>query len=343
MSNQQRPLSAGLLLTSVHDRAVPGHQQVAEHRRLVERGRDAGLDLVLAGQHFGTPDLRYLQPVPYLASLADRAEPMRLGTGIALLPLLNPVDAAEQVATLDVVSGGRAVFGVGLGYRDEELRIFGVERATRVRRFEESIGIIRALWRGEALDDRWTCFDLDGVSASIVPEQPGGVPIWLAGQAEASVRRAGRLGDGWYAPPFPTNGALRTLHESFLDAQAEAGREVATVAVRREMFVTGGPAWHQEAFAEGVGQRFEVFRRWGEATDVEVRHGAPGDAGWLDSKVVVGPPEQCAEAIQWLRDHAGLTDLILKVQWPGVPPEVGEAQLDLVAGAVLPLLDGWGS
>ncbi len=99
--------------------------RLAEHLEQVRFVRDAGFHSVFAGQHFLPAPFQMLQPVPLLGRLAAETGDMRVGAGILLLPLLNPVEVAEQAATLDVITGGRFVLGVGLGYRSEETAAFG--------------------------------------------------------------------------------------------------------------------------------------------------------------------------------------------------------------------------
>ena len=116
---------------------------------LIEQVRLAsslGFDCALAGQHYLSYPVQILQPTPLLGRLAAEAGDMRLGTGIVLLPLQHPVDMAEQVATLDQITGGKFIFGVGLGYEKEEFEAFGLDASQRAARFEESLAIIKRLW-----------------------------------------------------------------------------------------------------------------------------------------------------------------------------------------------------
>ena len=116
---------------------------------LIEQVRLAsslGFDCALAGQHYLSYPVQILQPTPLLGRLAAEAGDMWLGTGIVLLPLQHPVDMAEQVATLDQITGGKFIFGVGLGYEKEEFEAFGLDASQRAGRFEESLAIIKRLW-----------------------------------------------------------------------------------------------------------------------------------------------------------------------------------------------------
>ena len=157
----------GILLTSVHDASVDPRQQVREHEELVRSAEDLGFDLMVCGQHFLGSELRYYQPGPWLTHLSAVAPTMRAATGIILLSMVNPVDIAEQMSTLDVLSDGRAVFGVGLGYSAHEFDAFGVEPGTRVARFEESLRIVRAMWSGDEVDVEGRFHSVRGARPSV--------------------------------------------------------------------------------------------------------------------------------------------------------------------------------
>ena len=127
---------------------TPAAQQLAEHRELVSTAEQLGFSAMVCGQHYLGSELRYFQPVPYLTHLAHSAPTMTVVTGIMLLSMGNPVDVAEQLATLDAVTGGNSVFGVGLGYSEREFRAFGIDSKTEVARFEKGLELIKALWSG---------------------------------------------------------------------------------------------------------------------------------------------------------------------------------------------------
>jgi probable F420-dependent oxidoreductase len=326
-------LHLGLLLTSVHDVSVPPEVQVREHRELIRAARELGFDLVVAGQHFAGPALRYLQPIPYLASLAAEAAPMRIATGIILVPLHHPVALAEEIATLDVVSEGRLVFGVGIGYAPKEFEVFGIDRRTRTRRFEESLEVIRRLWTGEAVDHNGEFFQLDDVRTSTLPVQRPGPPIWIGAQAEASVRRAARIGDAWYCPPFPTHDEFLALRRSYDEECESLGRPVPTTfAARRELFVASSEAEARRMVDAGARSRYATYASWG----LDVGDGLDGD--WRRTRFVLGDGAQVAERLRWLIDEARVTELVIKPQWPGLEHRDAMQQLERFGTEVLPLL-----
>ncbi|MBM3676716.1 MAG: LLM class flavin-dependent oxidoreductase, partial [Actinobacteria bacterium] len=197
-----------LLLDAVHDASTPPQQQLAEHRELLAVAVELGIEGIVCGQHFLGTEMRYYQPIPYLAHLATLAPDLRIVLGILLLPLLNPVQVAEDVATLDVVTGGRVTLGCGMGYSDRELRAFGIERSQRAARFEEAIELIPRLWSGDPVSHEGAHFQVDAETRpSVLPLQRPRPPLWVGGQTLAAVRRAARLADAWYAPPFTTHTA----------------------------------------------------------------------------------------------------------------------------------------
>src|SRR5262247_287971 len=142
----------GLLVTNQHPPGEPAAARWRESIDQVRLARDLGFDLVLLGQHFLATEFQMLQPTVAAARLAVESGSMRIGVTIYLLPLLNPVQLAEDAASLDVVTGGRFIFGVGLGYRKVEDDAFALRPGLRVRRATEHLGVITRLWAGEAVD-----------------------------------------------------------------------------------------------------------------------------------------------------------------------------------------------
>jgi alkanesulfonate monooxygenase SsuD/methylene tetrahydromethanopterin reductase-like flavin-dependent oxidoreductase (luciferase family) len=328
----------GILLTSVYDASVDARIQVREHEELVRTAEQLGFDLMVCGQHFLGSELRYFQPVPWLTHMAQVAPSMRTATGIVLLSMVNPVDIAEQMATLDVLTGGRAVFGAGLGYSGHEFDAFGVEPGTRVARFEESLGLVRALWSGETVDYDGRFHSVHGARPAVRPLQAGGPPVWIGGQAAGAVRRAARLADAWYAPPFPSHGQLAELRRLFLDTRAEAGLPTdGDFPLRRELLIASSRAAGTEAALERYRARYETYRKWGLSGE-----NTPVDAGALradiEQQFILGSPAECAEELARLRDELGMTDFVYKPHWPGLPHREAMAQLEEFGTKVLPEL-----
>jgi probable F420-dependent oxidoreductase len=136
-----------------------------------------------------------LLPLAFAAALTSR---LRLGTSIVILPQRHPLYLAKEAATLDVLSKGRALLGVGSGWLREEFDALGIDFRTRGARTDEAIKAMRALWCEEASTFRGKHFSFGPVKSFPKPVQKGGVPILVGGNSEAAARRAGRLGDGFF-------------------------------------------------------------------------------------------------------------------------------------------------
>jgi alkanesulfonate monooxygenase SsuD/methylene tetrahydromethanopterin reductase-like flavin-dependent oxidoreductase (luciferase family) len=138
-----------------------------------------------------------------LAAVGARTTRVRLGTAIYLAALRNPLLLAYQLASLDWMTGGRIDFGIGFGKLGEpsqahEYEILGLNQATRMRRSEEAVHIMRRLWRENRVDYEGVFNRFKNVTMEPKPAQSGGVPIWLASnEVEAGLRRVGRMGDAW--------------------------------------------------------------------------------------------------------------------------------------------------
>ena len=172
---------------------------------IVRQARDSGWHSYFTGQHYlNEGGNQGLQMVPYLARLAADAGDMALGLGLLLAPLHNPVYTAETIATLDVISRGKMIFGVGLGYRTAEFEAFGVRKGQRVQRFEECLVVAKRLWTEDKVNyESDTCI-LKDAHLSLKCVQKPHPPIWFAAKHPNAIRRAAQLGDCLYHSPKAT-------------------------------------------------------------------------------------------------------------------------------------------
>lgn len=335
-----KPLRFGIVLDWVHGAEVSAAQQMAEHCAILEEGERWGMSLFTSGQHFLPDRLRFYQPVPYLAAMSQRFPEMRVATAILLMPLLHPVQVAEEMATLDAVTGGRAICGVGLGYTDKEFALFGVDRAQRVRRTEEAVSLIRAIWSGEPIEHHGDFFDVVSDGSVVLPVQRPGVPIWMGGGAEQSARRAARLGDSFYPPPFVSHAELRRLFGTHDTERRDLGRARAEVVpVRRDLYVAGSPAEAAARIEPFVNGRTRTYLEWGLGKETEQSAILHEDAVEdLSGRLLLGTPEDVAAGLNALRADVGMTDFVLRLQWPGMQHDEVLEQLRLFGSRVLPLV-----
>jgi alkanesulfonate monooxygenase SsuD/methylene tetrahydromethanopterin reductase-like flavin-dependent oxidoreductase (luciferase family) len=330
----------GLLLTAVHDGEAPAELQLREHLELTEMAVGYGFDLVMVGQHFLPEGLRYYQPVPYLAWLGTAFPTIRVGTGVMLLPLMRPIDAAEQIATLDVVTGGRVVFGIGLGYTDREFQVLAIPKAERVRRLVDGLGLVRSLWSGERTEHHGVFGDFVIERPAVLPVQRPHPPVWLAAQAAAAVRRAARIADAWYPPPFLSHDELRRMAALHGAERAAAGRPPATVMpIRREVFIAGTVGEAQAEAAPYAVARTSTYLAWGLQGEMGGQTAMHSErSGNLGRRFLLGPPERIADELLSLEAEIGMTDFVYRCQWPGMPFGQTKDQLRRFGEEVIPRL-----
>jgi probable F420-dependent oxidoreductase len=196
--------------------------------RIAQAAEAAGWESVWTGEHYvlpdppvaaspAGPDLPMLDPFVALAHLAAHTRTLRLGTGVTVVPLHHPLMLAKQVASLDIVSGGRFLFGIGVGYLEPEFRALGVPLADRGDRTDDYLAAMRAVWAGEVAGYRGRHVEFAGVRAEPRPRHPAGPPLHVGGYAPASYRRAVTQGDGWYGyalDPEQTATALGDLRRA---------------------------------------------------------------------------------------------------------------------------------
>lgn len=185
------------------------------------------------------PDCPIPDPLDLLAFLAAHTRTLGLATGVLVLPNHHPVPLAKRVATVDALSGGRLRLCVGVGWLKEELAACGVDFASRGRRADEQLAVLRALWadRPQGVSFRGEFFSFDDVTCSPKPVARERLPIHIGGHSPAAARRAGRLGDGFQ--PLGVAGAeLASLIAVMRDEAAAAGRDPEALEVSLGHLVT---------------------------------------------------------------------------------------------------------
>ena len=208
---------------------------------LIEQVRIAdavGFDAFSMGDHYNIPGLQRLNQVPTLARLGAEAKNCAVGTAVMLLGLRHPVTVASELASLDVLSGGKSFAAFGLGYRDEELDAFNLTKKQRFVRFVEGVEIIKKLWTEDRDSYDGEAFKLKDVSVDPKPLQKPRPPIWIAANTDAAVRRAAQIGDGWMIGPHSAIDELQRQVELLRMAWSGAGKPLKpAIPIIRETFV----------------------------------------------------------------------------------------------------------
>jgi probable F420-dependent oxidoreductase len=230
-----------------------------------------------------------LTVLTYAAALTTT---IRLGVSVLVLPVRHPIHVAHQVATLDHLSRGRAILGVGLG-REHEYPLFRVPTARRVRRFTESVELMKALWTGTHVTYRGEIFQVENCTLGTRPAQTPHPPVWVGSHHPAAVRRAAVIADGWMGAGGSSSASFGEAVPLLHAALEEVGRDPATFPISKRVFLS-------------VHERSEVAReevhRW--FSDVYHNPALTTQGG------VFGTPEQVREQLEALA-AMGATHLLL--------------------------------
>src|SRR5229473_8305471 len=224
------PIRFGAFLT-MH----PPEEQLAIARRVDE----LGFDSIWTGDHVSFHHPLY-ESLTLLASYIGVTSRVKLGVGVYLLALRQPTVAAKITSTLDALSGGRLIFGVGVGGENpKEFEACGVPHRERGARVTEAIDVVRTLWRDTPASFKGRFTQFEDVSIDPKPVQKPGPPIWIGGRSDAALARAGRQGDGWVSyvvTPERYRQSLDKIHA----AAASTGRKLDGFASAHLTFITVG-------------------------------------------------------------------------------------------------------
>ncbi|MBI1885551.1 MAG: LLM class flavin-dependent oxidoreductase [Chloroflexi bacterium] len=260
----------------------------------VRQVEEMGYDSVWTGEHifFYGPTF---DAMTVLAAFAACTSGIKLGTAAFLLPLRPPALAAKEAASVDIISGGRLILGIGVGGEyPKEYAACGVPVNERGPRANEAIPLLRRLWSEENVVHQGRFYQLDGVTLAPKPVQAGGPPIWVTGRSEAAMRRAGRLGDGYMPYLFSPDRYRDGLAKVRRYAQ-EAGRDPDALV----------PALYQ-FFC--LADTYEEAKK-AAAADLQMRYAQPFEH-IVERYVVMGNPEDCARRLADFAE-AGVRHFIL--------------------------------
>lgn len=319
----------GILLDHQYERGTELAPKFGQLLELVQHVRDLGFDSVFGIHHY-LSSLTTPQPLPLLSRLIDHSGSMSLGTGILVIPLGHPVHWAEEIATIDQLSGGRFILGAGTGYRDDEFDSFGVARSLRVSRMMESLEVMRELWTGERVTHVGRHFALDGVRCSVVPAQDE-IPIWIGANSPRGIERAAQHGYSWLAPAnVKRNWAVGNLGlyretlaaagHSAVDRELPIQRDLCIADSKEEAIALAG-AYVKHSYQEYVQYGMDYFETlWDEIVDRALFFGSPDEiAGQIADFAAAG------------YDH-----FVFKVQWLGCPHETSMRIVERFAAEVMP-------
>jgi probable F420-dependent oxidoreductase len=303
----------------------------------VVRAEDLGFDSVWMEEHHAVVDHYWPSPIPVLAGFATRTSRVTLGTDILVAPFHHPVRVAEDFALLDVMSNGRAVLGIAIGYKPDEFALYGTPLAKRGARFEEQLAIVKGLWTEERFAFAGTYYQVQG-SLEPKPVAKPHPPIWIGGWGDMTLRRAATLGDNWI--PGPTADLSRLLEgkRQFLAARAAAGVGAPIVEwpLTRDVIIADTDREARELAERHimVSYRKEYAGGWKHpfidasiATDLDTVK---------KDRFLIGGPDQVIKDLRLFVEQYGATHLICRLFFPGMPHRHIMRELTLIAREVRP-------
>jgi len=297
---------------------LPTIDELADLVGLVDR---CGYDSMWVGDHVAFT-IAIFDPLLQLAQAAVMSRRLVFGTDVFLLPLRHPTPIAKQVSTLDHLTEGRFIFGVGVGGEfPKEYEACGVPLNERGARLSESLTIMRKLWTGEPVSHAGKFFNFEGIRMQPPPRQPGGPPIWCGGRADPALRRIGRMTDGWMSYVV-TPDMYRQGLEKIATAASEAGRTFDRGFGTAHLLFTRIDDTYEKALdaaTVSLSQRYAMdFRKAAQ------RYAA------------LGTPQDVVETI-FKFHQAGMRHLILDFVGPY---EERDQQIERFAAEAMPLLAG---
>jgi alkanesulfonate monooxygenase SsuD/methylene tetrahydromethanopterin reductase-like flavin-dependent oxidoreductase (luciferase family) len=315
-------MKVGLFINTQFPEGYDVAARVPEMVEQVRVARDAGFKSLWFPHHWLTYPMQMLQLTPMMAYVAAEARGMTIGPNILILPPLNPMHVAEEAATLDVLTGGNFILGVGLGYREGEFGAFNIPLKERAPRFTESIALMRKLWTEDRVNHQGRFYTVNDAGISLKPVRPGGPPIYVAAQAEVPVKRAARIGDAWLIVNIRGIQNLIPLMQTYRAALKEYGRTPLEYPITVECYVGARHATAHEECRQPLEYKYSAYAAWG----MEDRTSSSFE-DFARDRFIIGDEASVKDEIARYRELLGVDHFIMRCQWPGLPQEQALASI----------------
>jgi alkanesulfonate monooxygenase SsuD/methylene tetrahydromethanopterin reductase-like flavin-dependent oxidoreductase (luciferase family) len=281
-------------------------QIIDEAIEVIAASANMGFDWVSMGQHWMSHPSVWPQPFPFLARIAPVTGEMKIKTSVLLLPLLNPIDVAENIATLDHITHGRLVVGVAIGYRTDELAAIGLTRRDRGPKLEESIALMKQLWTGDEVTFHGKYTTVERGQMGFTPYQKPHPPLEMGAQSQGATERAARLTDGVFFGPQVAWSDVARLADGYRQARRAAGRPgIGALGASRCLMVGTSKEDATARAGAYLEKTFRMYTKWQmqESTMVSLRLDSQQS---LDDWTIYGSPADCVETLLRARDEIGL-------------------------------------
>jgi len=320
----------------------PHRELYSEMLNEIETAEQMGFESAWLTEHHFLDDGYCPSPLPTAAAIAARTKKIRIGTGILLMPLYDPVKVAEDSAVVDLISGGRFILGLGLGYRKEEFDNFGRSLKERKGRIEESLEILHKAWSDETFSYNGKYYKLTNVNITPKPVQKP-IPLTIGAFSEPAIRRAARIGASLFIPAIgvlPIVKALFDMHSTFISEYGRNPVEIEKPLVR-EIYISNKKAddvW--EDIKESVTYTAKGYASWGSMVDEQgnliTDPKNPVIYDVARKQTIFGTPEECVEQIKEYQEKTPTTEMICRFKFPGIPHEEAMRSMKLFVEKVRP-------
>ena len=320
------------------ERRRPDTDVYRETLATVRFAEELGYDDVWLSEHHFTSDGYCPSPLAVSAAIAAQTSRLTIGQALLLLPLHDPLRIAEDGATVDVISNGRFLLGVGVGYRPKEFATFGIDPRTRGQRLEEAFAIIDQAWSTGHVDFTGEHFCYRDVEIRPRPVQQPRPPMWIGGLTQRAVARAARLGDGLLA-------GGRRAHRWYLEELARLGKPT------DHLEIAGAPQWYfVDADPERLRNRVEEhlllfhntmvrhFNDGGQAMPMGAREATSAAELETAAQYVFCTPEQCVDRLADYLREVPLSRFYILGGLPGLDFEVARGWIETFGRHVAPAL-----
>ncbi len=300
----------------------------------IVRAEEAGFDDIWLSEHHFLDDCYSPSMLPIGCAIAARTKKVHIGTSVLLLPLHDPVRVAEDAATLDVISGGRLELGLGVGYKAEELKAWGVEPKSRGKRMDEGIEIIQRLFAGERFSFHGEYNNFEDIQLRPLPVQKN-PRLWIAGFSNIAVRRAARVGAGYIAI-----GPVGPFTKVYRDELAKTGKnpeDFEIAAGYAWLHVAKDPEKRWKEAVEHLAYQQNEYGKWFSGAGMDFIKPVEATRESIEQNdVYIVSPEQACEMIEKYQEATGCQRFYTWAVPPGMSPSWSDEHIELMASEVMP-------